>query len=121
MVRSVLAVTAGFVTSVILIMLVTWVAAFALGIPSEAPTNQYLVINLLGSILAGGIGGYVTGRLAPTALWHHVFGLAAVVLLLSLPAVLQPADGQPTWYPAFLAIAGPLAVAIGGVLAHRRG
>jgi hypothetical protein len=120
MVRSILAVAAGFVTAVVLVMLVNWIAAFALGIPSGAPTRPYLAVNLLGSFLAGAAGGYVTGRLAPTAMWHHVFGLALVVLLLSLPGVLQPADGQPTWYPSFLAVIGPVSVAMGGMLSLHR-
>lgn len=121
MVRSVASVLAGLIVAAVLVMAVTFLATAALGLPPGAPpTPAYLLLNLLGSALAGASGGAVAVRLAPHRPHAHGIALALLILLLSLPTLLSaPAPGQPTWYGLALSVIGPLSVLAGGLLALR--
>lgn len=124
MLRSIIAIIAGFLVAAGLVMVATWIVAPALGLAIEQPTPGYLIFNLVSIPIAGMLGGYVAGRVAPRAHWGHV-GMLAILLLLSLPGILQPPPpGQPSWYSLLLALLGPATVLLGGVFAlrstHRR-
>lgn len=120
MLRSIVAVFAGFVVAALLVVVSTWIVAPALGLAGAEPGPGYLLFNLVTSALAGVLGGYVAARVAPHTHWGHVGTLAVILLLLSMPGILQPpAPGQPTWYPVLLAMLGPATVLLGGVLAIR--
>ena len=118
MLRSVIAIVAGFLAAAALVVVATWIVAPALGMAGEEPTAGYLLMNLMSVGVAGMLGGYVAGRLAPHAHWSHV--ATAAIVLLSLPGMLQPSpSGQPTWYSVLLALLGAAAALLGGVLALR--
>ena len=121
MMRSIGAVVAGLVVTIVLVMVLTYLAAAALGMgPGAPPTPAYLTLNLLGSALAGVLGGATAVVLAPHTPHGHVLALAILILLLSLPTLLTPpAPGQPSWYGIVVSILGPVAVATGGVVAAR--
>lgn len=121
MLRSIAAVLAGLVVTVVLVMILTTLAGTIARVPIGAPpTNLYLILNLTGSFIAGAAGGAVAERIAARAPHGHVIALAVVILLLSLPTVFSaPAPGQPTWYPVVISILGPVAVLTGGILAIR--
>lgn len=121
MLRSAAAVLAGLAVAVVLVMLFTFAASAVLGIePGEPPTPAYLLLNLLGSAVAGAAGGATAVRIAPHTPHGHVVVLALVILLLSLPAILAgAAPGQPAWYPLALGVLGPVSVFAGGLLAAR--
>jgi hypothetical protein len=120
-IRSVAAVLAGLVVTVVLVMALTYLAAAALGLaPGAAPTPAYLTLNLLGSALAGALGGATAVVLAPHTPHGHVVALAILILLLSLPTLFTPpAPGQPSWYGLAVSVIGPVAVAVGGLMAAR--
>ena len=109
MLRSIAAVVAGLIVTTVLVMVLTFLAAAVLGVPQNAPpTPAYLLLNLLGSALAGGIGGATAVRIAPHTLHLHVGALAVLILLLSLPTLFSsPAPGQPTWYGLAIGVIGP--------------
>lgn len=121
MIRSIAAVLAGLVVTVVLVMLLTFLASAAVGLaPGAALSAPYLTLNLLGSALAGLAGGATAVKLAPHTPHGHVIALAILILLLSLPTLLTPpAPGQPTWYGLVVSVLGPVSVAIGGLLMAR--
>ena len=121
MIRSIAAVLVGLVVTLLLVMLFTQTAAAIAGLPIEGrPTRPYLILNLLGSIIAGACGGATAVRIAAHTPHGHVIALAVAILLLSLPTLLAaPAPGQPTWYPLVLSVIGPVSVISGGLLAIR--
>ncbi len=121
MLRSLVAVLAGLVVTIALVMVATLVltASFDLPIDGE-PTSAYLTLNLLTSAVAGIAGGATAMKLAPHTPHGHVLVLAGVLVLLSLPTLLNaPAPGQPPWYGIVISIVGPVSVLIGGLLGMR--
>lgn len=121
MMRSVAAVLAGLVVTIALVIILTYLAAAWLGLPPGAPLpTLYIVLNLLGSAVAGMLGGATAVKLAPHTPHGHVFALALLILLLSLPTLfMPPAPGQPDWYGLVVSLLGPLSVAAGGLLLIR--
>ena len=122
MLRSAVAVLAGLVVVLGLVLITSSMLVLALGLPPEGPpSDTYLALNLVIGALAGLAGGAVAMRLAPHTPHGHVIALAVVILLLSLPAAFSgPAPGQPAWYLAVMSIVSPLSVLAGGLLIRRR-
>jgi len=121
MLRSLVAVLAGLVVTLALVMITTTLTATALGIPADGrPTPPHVVFGLLGAAIAGLGGGLTAMRFAPHRPHGHVVALAGALLLLSLPTVLAaPSLGQPEWYTPVLSLLGPLSVLTGGFLGAR--
>lgn len=121
-IRSVLAVVAGLAVCLVLVIALSAIAASILRVSAESPpTPLYLALNLTGGALAGAIGGATAMRIAPHTPHGHVWALALLILLLSLPTLLTaPAPGQPAWYGLALSVIGPSSVLLGGVLEARR-
>lgn len=122
MLRSIAAVVAGLLVTIVLVMVLSFAAAAVLRLPPDGlPTPLYLALNLLGGAFAGLSGGATAVWLAPHTPHGHVGALAGLILLLSLPTLLSaPAPGQPAWYGLALSVLGPVSVALGGYLAIRR-
>lgn len=123
MLRSVAAVLAGLIVTLALVMVLTYVAGVIAEVPlTSPPTTFYLVLNLLGGVIAGASGGATAVKLAPHTPHGHVWALALIVLLLSLPFLFSaPSPGQPEWYGAVLSVLGPVSVLLGGMAAaHTR-
>jgi hypothetical protein len=128
MLRTVLAVVAGFIVTAGLVVIGTTLAAvLLLGTPAAGqppqPTATYLAANLLVSGLAAIGGGFVVGTLARQPTLTPVWAFAAILLLLSLVSALGTgaAAGQPAWYPLVIAVVGPAGVILGGWLQRRSG
>lgn len=127
MLRSVVAVLAGFGVVVLMVMAGTALAVrLVMGaVDPTAPLAlppAYLALNLAVSALAALLGGYVAGRLAPVGSRTPVLVLAALLLVLGLATMLgAPAsgDGQPAWYQWLLLVLGPAGVLLGGRLQQR--
>ena len=121
MIRSVLAVLAGYLITALLVMVSTMLAMrFVLRQPRVAAgrgpvgprAGSYLATNLAASGLASCVGGFVTGVLAVGRPLGPGLGLAAVMVLLSLVSMRQAQNAQPRWYQIVLVtIMPPLAVA----------
>jgi hypothetical protein len=121
MIRSVAAVLAALIITMLLVMILSYLAGVVLGIPIHAPpTPLYLLLNLVGGVIAGMTGGAVAVRLSHQRPHGHVIATAIAILLLSLPTIFTaPAPGQPAWYPVAISVIGPVAVLLGGMLAVR--
>lgn len=118
-VRSIIAVIAGYATMAAVVIALTvlikrkapqWMA-------SQGKSNAtYIYTNLLYSFGAAMIGGFVTAVIAPRSPLAHVGVLAALICVLAIVSALQSGDKQPRWYQLALAIIGPLGALFGGLV-----
>lgn len=135
MLRSIGAVAAGFVTMVILVMIGSIaIAATTMpggiaalkqvqqGGPAPTPTLQVYVMNIVMSLVAAFVGGWVALRLAGRAPVGHLAALAVVVLLMGLVSAFVPGSAsQPTWYKLLIPLVGVAGVAASALLAPSMG
>ncbi len=127
MLRSILAVVAGYIVIAAVTMLTTVLAALAAGVPLEMPGPDsppppaaYLAGNIAGSALAAVLGGVAAARIALRHRRGHAFALAALVFVLGVTYALTSAGPAPAWYFWLLPVLGALGVSLGGVIATRR-
>lgn len=109
--RTFLALVAGFVAATIGVLAFTALSVFVFfgGDMTAEPTPPYLAFNLAYTLVFAVVGGWVAARVARERPLLHGFLLAAVMISLSIPSAIEggPQPGQPTWYPwALVLIAG---------------
>ncbi|MQA90360.1 MAG: hypothetical protein GEU90_08995 [Gemmatimonas sp.] len=121
MLRSIAAVLAGLIATLALVIVLTYLSGVLSGASATSPpTPLYLGLNLVGGAIAGASGGAVAVRLAPHTPHGHMWALALVILILSLPIIFSaPSPGQPIWYGIVLSVLGPVSVVAGGLAAVR--
>jgi hypothetical protein len=117
-----LALAAGFITMAVLIAVIA--ALLRKYIPEWAnvtttPNPAYTFVNLGTSFIAGGVGGYVTARIAEHNPLFHVLALAIAVLLLAALSALQQRGKLPIWYLLALVAITPAGVFVGGLIRMR--
>jgi hypothetical protein len=122
-VRSVLAVVAGYAAMAAVVILLTvivkraapeWMGA------EGSPNTSYLFVNLLYSFAAAMLGGYVSWSVAAHARLAHACALAAIIFLLSIVSATQMGDRQPRSYQLALVLIAPLGAIVGGwINTHR--
>ena len=120
--RTFMALLAGFATMAVLVMGVTallsrltpgWVGS------EGRPGPGYVFVNLGYSFLAAAAGGYVTAWVADVNPLPLVLGLAVVVLVMGAISALQARGRQPVWYQVALLVISPLGVVAGGLVRLR--
>lgn len=120
MFRSLLAVFAGFLAIVVLVLVSAPLIARLLLPPSAPrPTPGYLTANLLTGFVFAAAGGWVAAHLAGSAPHWHAAALAALVLALGVTTAAQGGAvraGQPQWYGWMLPFVGAAGALIGGWL-----
>jgi hypothetical protein len=125
MLHSVLAVLAGYVTMVIIVIIGTVLAVrFILHRPpaelrASHPLpmpSAYLTANLLMSGLAALAGGCVTASFAATSPLGHGIALAVFIAVMSLLSMKQAGASQPRWYQIVLATVMPALAVVGAWL-----
>jgi hypothetical protein len=129
--RSIIAVVAGFVVVIAVVMAGT-AAATELIVPGglfeaatgprEALPPEYFAANLIVSAMGAVLGGWVTARMAPDREMAHVFALTVLMILMSIPSLMgygPSFDVQPAWYRYMLPILGVGGVLLGGWLRSR--
>ena len=120
--RTFLALAAGFVTMALLVMVITALLAKLtpgwVGEPGK-PNPGYVFVNLGYSFLAAAAGGYVTAWVAAANPLIHVLALGIVVLAIAALSVLQSKGEQPIWYQLTLVALTPLGVLAGGLVRLR--
>lgn len=126
MIRSMFAVIGGFVVVMAVVFGGTAVAtqlifpgglAGAIGASAEEAPPTYYALNIVLSLMAAVLGGWVTARMAPDREMVHVFALAFLMILMSLPSVLgygETAHLQPIWYRWLLPVIGGGGALLGG-------
>lgn len=120
--RTFLALVAGFATTALLIVIMT--ALLKKLTPSWAaesghPNVGYTVVNLGYAFLAAAAGGYVTAWMARANPLVHVLALAITVLLLAALSALQQRGPQPMWYMLTMVALTPAGVLAGGLVRLR--
>ena len=122
MLKSVIALIAGFAIMTFTILIATIVAVSALTITPSAPTTQFLALNVFYSAAAATFGGYATASLAPERPSAHVLILAMMVLIMGVSGFLAPQPGQQRWNLVAVLVLSPIGVFLGGRLreAQRR-
>ena len=116
MLRSVIALIAGFAIMTFLILVVTIVVAMMTDVDSTSPTVRFLEIKFAYSAVAALFGGYATAALAPGRPMVHAAVLAMMVLLLGASNVASPPSGHSAPYLVALMVACPVAAISGGWL-----
>jgi hypothetical protein len=120
--RTFLALAAGFVTMALLVMVITaLLTKLTPGWVGDAghPRVAYIFVNLGYSFLAAATGGYVTAWAAAANPLIHVLALGIVVLAMAALSVLQSKGEQPIWYQLTLVALTPLGVLAGGLVRLR--
>jgi hypothetical protein len=118
-VRAFLALLAGFATMAAVVSVATamlvklapdWVGR------QDHPRTGYILVNLIYSLAAAILGGYVTARIAHNNILTYTLVLAVIVLLLSGLSALQQRGKQPIWYQLLLMAIAPAGIFLGGLL-----
>jgi hypothetical protein len=125
MLRSILAIAAGFFVTILLAVgsdyLVRAAMPGAFSPEGRVERTSLLLFALAYGSLFAVVGAYVTGRLAPGRPVTHALALGAIALALSIVLSASRWDHAPAWYNlAALAVILPAAWA-GGTLAMRHG
>lgn len=118
MFRSVVAVFAGFLAIVVLVLASAPVIAKLLPpATAERPTRGYLLANLLTGFGFAGVGGWIAAHIAAVGPHWHAIALAALVLTLGIVTAAQGGAaraGQPVWYGWVLPFVGAAGALLGG-------
>jgi hypothetical protein len=112
-VRSVLAVIAGYLAMMIVVIVLTVIVVKAFHLQSGHPTPAYLTLNILYSLAAALLGGFVAAKIARRSPLAHGIALELIMLALSLVNFSTSAGGQPLGYRIFVVVALPLAAIAG--------
>jgi len=117
--RAFLALLAGFATMAAVVGVATamlvklapdWVGR------QRHPRTGYILVNLIYSLAAAILGGYVTAWIARNNILTYTLVLAVIVLLLSGLSALQQRGMQPIWYQLLLMAIAPAGIFLGGLL-----
>lgn len=115
--RSFLAIAAGFYAMVICIGGVTLLARWlAPGFSRLPPSRAAQAFNLAASSLFAAEGGSIAARLAPASPLVHSLILAIIVLLIATLAANALRGAAPGYYPLALAVLPSIATLAGGIL-----
>ncbi|HUH62932.1 MAG TPA: hypothetical protein VLZ50_08045 [Terracidiphilus sp.] len=117
--RTFLALLAGFLTMAVLVgALTALLARFAPQWVAEEghPRPVYIAINIGYSFAAAIAGGYVTALMPSANPLILVLALAIIVLVLAALSALQARGKQPVWYQLTLVAITPAGVMAGGLL-----
>lgn len=122
MLRSILAVLAGYAAMAAIVIVSTILAVrFILrrppsalrGVDPAALSGPYLAANIAASAVAALGAGWITGTIAGHDPLAHGLALAALMVALGLLSARQAGAAQPRWYQALLVTVMP-ALAVGG-------
>jgi putative membrane protein (TIGR04086 family) len=120
MIRTFLALVAGFVTAMLGVLAFTALSVFVFysGDLNAEPTAPYLAFNVAYSFAFAVAGGWVAARIAHERPILHGFLLAAVMISLAIPSAIEggPQPGQPMWYPWALVLIVGIGAPLGALI-----
>jgi hypothetical protein len=117
--RSILAVIAGFIAMSFVIILLTVVSVKTMGLKSGHPAPGYLVLNVVYSFIAAAAGGFVTALIAAVKPVEHAYVLACVMLVMGALSYAHYRGTQPGWYQLLLVLAPPACAIAGAAICAR--
>jgi hypothetical protein len=112
-VRSVVAVLAGFGVFLIFVRILT---AFTGGLENGGPVVNFLMLSVCWSVAGAVLGGYTTARLAGAHEFPHSAALGLLMVVVSLVSMRQEHIAQPGWYQTTVAGCGPISAMIGAAI-----
>lgn len=118
--RSILAVIAGFLTMNFIVILLTLLSIATLHLNSGHPTPGYLAFNVVYSFLAALGAGFVTAFAAGRQPLHHAAALAALLLAFGIFSYHHYRGQQPLWYQLMMIATPPLLVLAGAAIFARQ-
>ncbi|MEW6051518.1 MAG: hypothetical protein AB1644_10710 [Candidatus Zixiibacteriota bacterium] len=124
MVRSILAVAAGYLVMAVLTLI--FFAALGILVPEHFgvgmdkgnlfPLQPWPLVILGTGLVFAAAGGNVTVLIARQTPGQHIYWLAAVIVVMGLVSAFAARGVQPLWYQVALVIVGIIGVMIGGAL-----
>ena len=126
MLRSVLAVVAGYLVSTLLVLVgfavLGRIAPAALSAAGLAATPRPGVVLgiLLMDVVVAIVAGYVTALVARRAVIGHAFVLGALMLVLGVVTSWVSPEREPTWYALWMPILVLPAAVVGGMIRSRQ-
>ena len=117
--RSILAVIAGFVTLSFMVILLTLIAVNAMGLKSGPPTPGDMVAKVAYSFFASAAAGFVTALAAGVKPLEHAYVLAGIMLVMGVVSYLHYRGTQPVWYQAMMVVVPPLCAIAGAAVCVR--
>ena len=117
--RSILAVIAGFVTMSFMLIVLTLIAVNAMNLKPGQPTPGYLAINVAYSFLAAGAAGFVTALIAGVKPLEHAYVLAGIMLVMGVVSYMHYTGTQPGWYKGMMVVVPPLCAIAGAIVCAR--
>lgn len=127
MLRSALAVLAGYLTMVVAVtgalgfLFLVFHDAFPQTPGPYTGPAYVLVLELVVALLAAICGGYVCALVARRKPLHHAAALAGLMLALGVVSILGEAGMKPLWSTLSIVLASPLAAISGAWLRGRHG
>jgi uncharacterized BrkB/YihY/UPF0761 family membrane protein len=120
--KSIWAVVAGFLTTVILSILTDQILEKTglMKIPFDSNSNGFIGFVILYRTIFGLLGSYITAALAPNKPMRHVMIGAFIGLLLAILGTIAQWDVPPHWYPITLIILALPTAWLGGKLRTRQ-
>ncbi len=116
MLRTIVALIAGFAIMAFSILIATVAIALAMGVQRGTLPTSFLVAMVVVSALASALGGYATASLAQNRPTLHAGILATMIFVQHVYTIIFPIEGQERWYVWALAITGPVLAIVGGKL-----
>ncbi|MDQ8165838.1 MAG: hypothetical protein P3A28_08810 [Gemmatimonadota bacterium] len=114
MLRTIVALIAGFAIMAFSVLIATIAIALAMGIQRGTLPTSFLIVMVVVSALASGLGGYATASLAQNRPMVHAGILATMIFVQHVYTIIFPVEGQETWHVWSLAITGPVLAIAGG-------
>ncbi len=117
MLRTILAVLAGYIVIVAIVLGATYVLQtikpewYLIGAPLA---SGYLAANIAYSLVAAFLGGFITARIGAHAPRKHAYALAAVSVAMTVLAAMTGEQEQPGWFQALRAVVMVAAIVAAG-------
>src|SRR5262245_24389211 len=120
--KSIWAVVAGFLTTVILSILTDQILRVTglMKIPFDSNSNIFIGFVILYRTVFGLLGSYITAALAPNKPMLHVMVEAFIGLFVAIIGTIAQWDVPPHWYPISLIILALPTAWLGGKLRTRQ-
>ena len=86
-------------------------------VDTPAPPTSYLAGNIILSLLAALVGGWVTARIAERAASGHLIALCVVIVVMGFVSARMPgSERQPAWYRFAIPLVGVVGVALSSLV-----
>ncbi|MES1262285.1 MAG: hypothetical protein ABUS49_11165 [Acidobacteriota bacterium] len=112
--RSLVAVAAGFTATALFIGILTPMVTRAFGVENFQSFSMGLLLATLGyTVTAAALGGYLTGFVAGRRELPHAAALGCLLIGIGIVSMARHGEARPGWYETTIAGCGPIAALFG--------